>query len=139
LALVGSSNLPYDYYVFLRCALTVTGVFVIVHSIRSHRLAWLGVGIPTVILWAPAVFIPLPTSVWKILDVIIAITFVVAGLVLPGPDGPREDGSPRSQWWKITLVVFGIGWLLSVITVYASGVGPNDCVQQSDTRALWCE
>jgi len=138
LALVGAGNLPYDYYIFLRCALTTAGVFVVVHSIRSGWLGWLALGIPMVILWAPAVFIPLPASTWKVLDIIVAIVLVVAGLLLPSP-ARTDDGSPRWKWWAVALLVFGIGWLTSATTVYATDSGDTGCVQQYDNRGSWCD
>jgi hypothetical protein len=137
-AVIGAGMLPYDYYVFLRCLLTVTGIFLIVHAARSARLGWLALAIPMIVLWAPAVFVVLPRVVWEVLDVLVAALLVVAGVLIPAPTGTTESGQKRWEWWKIALLTYGIGTFLCLMTVYSTGGGNPDCVVEYDRSGAYC-
>ena len=140
-ALVGAGLLPYDYYVFLRCVLTITAVFIVVHAIRSERLGWLALGIPIFILWAPAAWVILPRAAWEVLDVVVAGLVILAGVLIPAPKGATTDEKSvtRWQWWKVALLVYGIGAFACSVTVYSTGSGNPDCIVQYDRAGSYCE
>lgn len=138
LATVGAADMPYGYYEFLRCALTIIGVVVVVHAVRSQRYGWLALGIPIIILWAPAVFVPLPTPVWKFLDLVVAAALTIGALLIPGPRADPQDGSRRVASWKVNALVVLIGAVVALIALSPQSNG-IDCVQQQDGRSSWCE
>lgn len=106
-----------------RVTITVAAAFVIVHSVRSRQYAWLALAIPVGLLFAPAVFVALPATVWKVLDVVTAALLLLTGLLIPNPSTLTEDGQKRWEWWKVALLVFAIGWVLLGIGVYGTGSG----------------
>lgn len=138
LALLGAADMPYGYYDFLRSALTITGALVVVHAVRSERRGWLALGIPIIILWAPAVFVPLPATVWKILDLAAAVALTAAALLIPEPSVDPNDGSRRPEAWKVNalVVLVGAGFLLIGLSPSSDGI---DCIPQRDGRSSWCE
>jgi hypothetical protein len=140
LCLIGAGNLPYDYYRFLRITITVAGVFVIVHSVRSKQFGWLALGIPVVILFAPAVWVVLPAVVWKVLDVATAGLLILAGFLIRNPPAPAKDDPRRWEWWKVALLVFGIGWVALAIGVYgSSGLGDGCPSYSYDRSGPYCD
>ena len=79
IALIGALDMPYGYYQFLRWALTITGVYIIYASIRNGVAAWSTFGIALLVLFLPAVLVILPASIWKPIDVVVAVLLVCAG------------------------------------------------------------
>lgn len=138
LALIGAADMPYGYYEFLRVALTITGVVVLVHAVRSESWGWLALGIPIIFLWAPAVFVPLPAAAWKVLDLMVAAALIVGALLIPGPPDDRNSGSTRMSSLKVNVLVVLIGVGLSFIALSPSS-NDVDCVLQRDGRSTWCE
>ena len=116
---------PYEYYVFLRWALSITAVFIGVHAIRSEQQMWLFAAIPIFVLWAPAAFFTLDRAVWSVLNVTAAVVLVAAGWFLSGPMTARPDGKRRWEWWKIAALTFGIGLALAFLGQPA--IGAVDC------------
>ena len=138
-AVVGAGLLPYSYYIFLRWVLTFTAVFIVVHAIRSERLGWLALAIPMFILWAPAAWIILPRAVWQILDVVVGGLLVLAGVLIPAPRilaGPDGKEVVRWQWWRLALVVYGIGALL--FWTYSTEDGYIECTVEFDRTGRYC-
>lgn len=116
---------PYEYYIFLRWALSITAVFVGVHAVRSKQQMWLMAAIPIFLLWAPAAFFPLDRALWSVLNVVAAGVLVAAGWFLWGPVTARPDGKRRWEWWKIAALTFGIGLVLAFLGQPA--IGAVDC------------
>ena len=113
-AFVGAGLLPYSYYVFLRCVLTVTAAFIMVHAIRSERLGWLALAIPMFILWAPAAWIVLPRVVWEVLDVVVAGLLVLAGALIPAPRSSADpDGKIIIGWPNLFHFIFSSSIIFS--------------------------
>jgi hypothetical protein len=139
-AVVGAALLPYGYYVFLRYVLTLTSVFIVVHAIRSKQFGWLGLAIPMLILWSPAPWITLPRAVWGVFDVMVAALLIFAGSLIPAPMKVDENGqSVPWSWWKIALLVYGVGACLVVVMSSGGSTGNPDCVTQYDRYGASCE
>ncbi|MFF8892776.1 DUF6804 family protein [Brevibacterium casei] len=78
LALIGALPLPYGYYQFLRWALTIVGAYLIYCAVKYGPKVWATFGIVLIILFLPSVLVVFPAAVWKVIDVVVAITLIVA-------------------------------------------------------------
>lgn len=85
IAFIGALDMPYGYYQFLRWALTITGIYVIYSAVRNGVAAWSMFGIALVVLFLPSVLVYFSASVWKPIDVGVAILLVCAGFSIKKP------------------------------------------------------
>lgn len=125
LSLLAVATLPYEFYLFLRWALSGTAVYLGVIAIRSKQSLWLLGIIPMFILWAPAAFSVLERGVWASLNLAAVVCLVSIGLLLRGPTWPRPDGKTRWQWWQIAALAFGITLVISLVGIPTGGVGAS--------------
>jgi hypothetical protein len=139
-AVIGAAFLPYGYYVFLRIVLCMTAVFIGVHAIRSKRFWWLALTVPMLVLWAPAALIHLPRSVWAVLDLIVAGIMIGAGIRIAATTKDKEDGTgPFWAWWKVALLVYGIGIIVAVVFSHGGSDSSRDCVLDYERFGTTCE
>lgn len=128
LALVGAFPLPYAYYPFLRVALCVTAVTLVVFAIRSEKLKPAIPAVPIVILWLPSALVVLPRGVWQVLDVVVAGVLVVMGLSIKAPPSRSQPGEPdrRLPWFALTGVVYAVAAVVALAFLWHSGGACTD-------------
>lgn len=69
---------PYGYYVFLRWMVTGSAIFLIWVANKLQKQKWLGLMIVIAILFNPIIPIYLTKEIWVVIDLIVAIIFLVS-------------------------------------------------------------
>lgn len=70
------ADLPYDYYRFLRWAVSVVAIFSAIQMHRINRQGWVWVLGAVVILFNPVIPISFEKSTWRIVDGAAGIVFI---------------------------------------------------------------
>ena len=82
LLLIGVFDLPYGYYMFLRLAVSVAAVFLIVRAVKTDQSAWNFLGGAVLLVFFPLFGITHEKGVWAVIDLAFAVGFLFAGLKL---------------------------------------------------------
>nr|WP_286347192.1 DUF6804 family protein [Frondihabitans sucicola] len=127
MALVGTGDLDYGYYIVLRWALLGVAIVLAIYARKSRRTGWVVTAAVIAAIWFPVRFFELPQGTWVWLDVAAAIAVLVGGFSLPAPRYREDDmGKPvvRWKWWMTTALVAGI---IAVMTWFALQPRGADC------------
>ena len=80
LLLIAIAPLEYGYYTFLRIAVTVTAVWVVVAAVRSRQDGWVVAGAIVAILFNPVIPVWLTKGIWTPIDIGTSVLVVLAGV-----------------------------------------------------------
>ena len=69
---------PYGYYVLLRWAITISAIFLLWLAYESKKTFWLFLMGIVAILFNPIIPVHLDKETWVIIDIIVAVLFLVS-------------------------------------------------------------
>jgi len=81
--LLALASLPYGYYILLRWVVSVTSVYIAYLAYKEKKQWWITLFLFITVLFNPVVPIYLNREMWAIIDIIVALLFIISIFQVP--------------------------------------------------------
>lgn len=86
LCLAGTSQMPFEYYSFLRGAISFLALQLTAYAVMFRKFGWIALSAVSFILFFPLFDLEFAKKVWVYVDVVIGMGYLAGGLVLSGKE-----------------------------------------------------